>query len=1135
MQQRGMSIAVLMAVLALSCTGLQAQNITGSIVGQVSDPSGSAIPGAEISVRSTETGITAQTNTDTSGSYSIPNLLASTYEITARKEGFQAITVRGIQLLSAQTLRQDLKLAVGAVQQTVEVVGQAILIRTDSQTIGSSVGSRQAADLPLAGRTIDGLMGLAAGLETGGANPRISGSSYWGGTNFTLNGIGVNDSPNSRGQGTSGVSNFGFGNLPAPDSLQEFKIEAGNQSAEYRNVASIMMVLKQGGNAFHGLAYEFIQNTALNANTFLLNATGQPRAPSRLNQFGADLGGPVIRNRLFFYGAYRGVRNRFPRTANLSLPSMAMRSGDFSALCSAYSNGICATGTQLYNSFTGAPFLNNRIPANLITPQAKALAEFLPAPTNLSAPALPNGAPNYIAPVPNNAGINGVDFRMDGRLSSKDSVNGVFHWSQGAPWLLSSGSTPANYGNNADDGYTDYAISLTETHIFSPTAINEFRAAWVVHSPNHNGQNTDFNPATLFPQLPIVDNGGLPRMTMTGYTGMFTDAGKGYAFPEYDIEFVDNFTKVHGRHTFKFGVNETGYKNYTRQGGQALTGVTVTPLGAFTFSGQWTGNRGWPSQPSSQGNAFADFLLGVANTTNFAGPQTDYQVSSRDWEFYGQDSFQVTPKLTLNYGLRYVYQTPWHVRDYRVTYLDLKNNKLAIPQDSDTLTPPRLAIPALLAAYPYETTKQAGWPMSYSIPDKNNFAPRFGFAYRPFSGGKMVVRGGWGVYYDFYRSNASAYVNIFNPPWRTGSTWSSALPGRPTAPFLPDLTFQNPFPSTAETGPPSNPLIYMIGRNNVSPVTQQWSLTVEQQLRDNWMARASYVGAQTHHALYSREDINRPDVQRPNVPLQTQRIYQPWGEIGNTHTSGKVNFNQLQLELKKRLAAGFLVEAEYSYTRSRDNVPVTGGAQNPNNRNADYGNSEAILRQVLVVNYLYDLPVGRGRAFNLSNTILDKVAGGWSLSGVTAYRTGAPLSVSFTVPSSIVGWWGGRADAVARGSIYAGQQSGSHDVIGGVPWYNPGAFAPPQPWQWGNSERNSVYGPGSWNWDLGVQKSFAVTEAHRFQLRGDFLNAFNHFNLGSPNATIADTRDGGLPNPNSGKIFGGSGNRIIQLGLKFMF
>ena len=1115
------------ALLLCSVACINGQNITGSIVGSVTDSSGSVVPGAAITIRNQDTGLSTEALADQSGTYSVPNLQAGTYHIEARKEGFQSVDIHDVQLLAAQTVRQNITLTVGAVQQTVEIAGEAPLVRTDTQAIGTSVGSRQVADLPLPARSIDGLIALAPGAETTGGNPRISGSSYWGGNNFTLNGVGVNDSANSSAAYTSTITNLGEANMPAPDSLQEFKIDS-SQNAEYRNVTTISMVTKAGTNAYHGLAYEYIENTDLNANTLLLNATGQPRTATKVNEFGADLGGPVKKNKLFFYGSYRGITDRYSTTVSLNLPSLAMRNGDFSAL----------KGTQLYNPFTGAPFLNNQIPTSMFAPQAKALLQYLPTPTNLASASLPNGAPNYIAPVPNIADINGTDFRMDGQISAKDSAYGVFHWSQGSPWFVANGSYPANYGNNENNGYSDYAVSATETHIFSASAVNDFRAAWVVHANNHNGQNTTFNPATLFPQLPIVNNGGLPTMTISGYTGMFSDAGLGYPYPEYDIELNDNFTKIHGRHTFKFGMDETGYKNYTNQGGQALTGTTVQPLGVFAFSGQWTGNKGWPSDPSSQGNAFADFLLGTANSSNFAGPETNYQVSSRNWEFYGQDTFQVTSKLTLNYGMRYTYQSPWAVRDNRVTYLDLKNEKLAIPENSNTLTPPPLAIPSLLSAYPFETTQQAGWSTSYSIPNKDNFGPRFGFAYRPFSGTRTVIRGGYGIYYDFLRSNASAYTAIFNPPWRLGSTWSSQIPGKPSAPFLPDLTFQNPFPSAGQSGPPSNPLLYMIGQNNQSPRVQQWNLTLEHQLGNNWMVRSTYIGAQTHHALYSRENINIPNVQQPNVPLQNQRPFQPWGEIDDTYTGGKVNFNQLQLELNKRFSSGFLVQVQYSYTRSMDNVPTTGGAQNPNNNDGDYGNSDSIPRQVFVMNYLYDLPVGAGRTVNISNKILNGVVGGWSASGITTYRTGAPLSLSFTVPSSVVGWWGGRPDAVSGGQIYSGQQSGSHDVIDGVQWFNPAAFAPPQEWQWGNAERNNIYGPGFWDWDIGLQKAFPVREKSRLQLRADLLDAFNHFNLGSPSssaAAIPDTRDGGLPNPSAGKIFGGSGNRVIQVGLKFMF
>jgi carboxypeptidase family protein len=1132
--------ALMICCVMLAAFRGNAQNITGSIVGYVSDSSGAAAPGTVITVLNQGTAASVDATVDESGSYTVPNLLAGEYQIRAKKDGFQTVEVKNIQLLSAQTVRQNFTLQPGGVQQTIEVSSQAPLIHTDSQTIGGSLGSKQVSELPLATRSIDGLLTLAPGVSTAGNNPRISGSNYWGGNNFTLNGISVNDVGNGGAAYTSGVPALGTANLPAPDSMQEFRVDSGNQNAEYRDVATVTMMLKQGDNTFHGLAYEYLQNKVLNANQFLLNAAGQPRPDSKFNQFGASLGGPILKNKLFFYGSYRGVRDKFSNTAKLTLPSLAMRNGDFSALCTTFSSGTCVKGTQLYNPFNGRPFVNNQIPAGMIAPQATALLKFLPAPTDLRSLGLPNGSPNYVAAVPNNAGINGVDFRMDGQLSSSDSLNGVFHWSKGSPWSLSSGSYPANYGNNADYGYTDFLVNATETHTFSPTAVNEFRAAWVVHASVRTGQNTDYPTQSLFPQLPIVDNGGLPTMTMTGYTGMFYDYGKGYPFPEYDIEFIDNFTKIAGRHTFKFGADETGYKNYIRQGGPALSASLGNPLGTLTFTGAWTGNKGWPGMGSSQGNTFADFLLGTASTSNYAGPLTEIVTYSRDWEFYAQDTFQVNSKLTLNYGLRYVYQSPWRVRDDRVSFLDLKNNKLALPQDSDTATTPPLAIASLMSAYPFETTKQAGWPKSYFSADTNNFAPRLGFAYRPFSGTRTVIRGGWGIYYNFIPGFIGAHENIFNPPWRSGSSFSSQLPGNPTGPFLPDLTFQNPFPSSVQSGPAANPLIYMTQRNLVNPIMQQWTFTLEQQLSNDWAVRASYIGAQTHHMFWYAGDINKPNIQRPNVPLQAQRPYQPWSQINATQSGGSVNFDQLQLEVNKRFSSGFLVQGNYAFTRSLDDLPLVGGPQNPNNFRAEYGNTDSIPRQVFSLNYLYEIPVGHNRQVNISNRFLDAVIGGWSISGITIYRTGSPFSVSFNVPSSIVGWQGGRADAVSGASIYAGQ-SGSHDVVNGVQWFNTAAFQAPQPWAWGNSSRNSVYGPGFWNWDLGLQKLFSITEHHSLQLRGDFLNAFNHFNLANPTTgtvttTIADLRDGGLPTPTAGKILTGTGNpRVIQLGLKYMF
>jgi hypothetical protein len=323
---------------------------------------------------------------------------------------------------------------------------------------------------------------------------------------------------------------------------------------------------------------------------------------------------------------------------------------------------------------------------------------------------------------------------------------------------------------------------------------------------------------------------------------------------------------------------------------------------------------------------------------------------------------------------------------------------------------------------------------------------------------------------------------------------------------------------------------------------------LEQQFAAHWMARATYVGSKTTHGLFYASDINRPNVQQPNIPPQQQVTYQPWSQVLYTYTGGYGNFNQLQLELLKRLSSGLQLQAEYNFTSSLDNTPIVGGPQNPWNAAADYGNSDGLPRQTLVVNFIYDLPVGRGRArLAGSHWLVDGVLGGWTVSGIGTYQTGAPSSVAFVVPAGYVGWQGGRADLAPGADLYAGQQD-SHDVINGVQWFNTAAFAPPQPWQYGNSERNILYGPGLWNWDIGIRKSFGIGGHTRLQFRVDLFNAFNHVNLdfgreypqqgGGATTVIADTRDGGLSNPTSGKIFSAGtlpGPRVIQLGLKLEF
>jgi hypothetical protein len=414
---------------------------------------------------------------------------------------------------------------------------------------------------------------------------------------------------------------------------------------------------------------------------------------------------------------------------------------------------------------------------------------------------------------------------------------------------------------------------------------------------------------------------------------------------------------------------------------------------------------------------------------------------------------------------------------------------------------------------------------------KDNWAPRFGFAFRPSS--NTVIRGGYGIYYNFIIRAFGAY-DANNIPFGTNTaTNSSTLPGKPTSTYLPDVTFDNPFGS-AVANISLNPTVYYQQPDLKNAIIHQWNLTAEHQFFRSWMARISYVGSETHHLPWYASDINVPTAQIPNATVQKERPYQPWATINSVRSGGDQSYNQLQLESIRRFGGNSSLQLEYAYTRSLDDVESSGGPQRPYLPALDWGNSTGIHRHQLVANYVYSLPFGRGKTFlNHSSHLVDSLVGGWRVSGITTYATGAPFSVAFSVPSTYVGWLGGRADRMPGAPLYA--KGGGHNVIKGVQWFNPAAFGPPEPWTWGNSGRNILWGPGFSNWDISALKEIPLRNELRMTFRADFLDAFNHFNLNNPSATVASTSYGGSPIATAGMIQGGSGNRIIQLGTRVTF
>jgi hypothetical protein len=1099
---------ILISALLSACSSvLSAQEATGRIVGTVYDPSGAVVPGAHLVITNTATHVSRETSTDSSGYYQVLSLPVGSYTISADHKGFTSVTTSASALDINQSLKIDIKLPVGSTSETVTVETTATTVETINPTLGATVSSRPVQDLPLNGRNSLDLALLQPGVAPAD-NPGNGGAAS-ANTAFSVSG-GRNDSTTfilDGGNNNNLLSN-GVVYNPNPDAIQEFKIITSNFEAEYGRSAGgvVTVVTKSGTNAFHGSAFEFNRNNAYNANRYFNNARGLSRNILKRNQYGGTFGGPILKDKLFFFAAYQGQReNQILSSAAVTPFSPAEIQGDFSA--SPRKSSI-ATFLQAHPFFqpNAALAAQGIMDPTKIDPVAKAY---------IQAGLIPAAIGNQIFQNPAQNNRDEITGKFDWHPTEKNSFNVLLGRSQN-PNL-----NPANvpgFGTTTIN-HRQFA-NFTFTRILSPTMLNEF------HATAQRNDNLQAVPAAKLPLPNALGVGinsdnptGPTRLTFTGMTIGFSVQGP-TSLIDNTFALSDTFSWTHGKHTMKFGGSFSPYQNNT------LFDFFIN--GSFGFSTR-NGAR----------DTHANFLLGLPRTyTQF--PAAPSNIRSKATYLFAQDEWKIASNLTLSYGLRYEYSTP---------KLDTAGRSFSVVPGQRSTVFPNAPVGLVFPGDP-------GVPKGANFPDKNDFAPRFGFAWQPFKSSKTSVRGGIGVFYDILKGEDNLQFNGQPPFFGFASfTYPSAVGAGP-------YTFMtNPFTSTGNPNPfPSRPPdhnvnitqafgafgdggVFFVDPHLRTPYTYQYNLSVEQELPTRMVLQAAYVGT-TSHKLTALTDVNPFDP----ATIHTATPHRILNETpGNTDSSfsfleefrnaSDANYNSLQLSLRRQspTSVPFLGTVYYTlaYTYSH-NIDNASGFRNSTSTVPVFSpglfraSSDFDLRHVFSFSGGWDLPFNRGPK---------RLVKGWSLYPIITYRTGYPLTVTADLATS-------KNDPGPSGAGDAGLTHAN--LIGpvlyfdphrtqtfggntGAFFFNPGAFDNSNPTPpYGTAPRNLLRGPSRTNMDLALAKSTPLYgERVGIELRVEAFNIFNHTQFLNP--------DTNPDNTTFGQISSTYDPRILQLGVRIKF
>lgn len=1078
-QHKRNSCGCLMALLIFfySSGTVLAQAISGTVVGAVRDSSGAMVAAATITATNSETGISQATTAGADGGYTIPNLAPGVYKVTAQFQGFTTAVALSTPVRVEQTTRVDFTLSPGETSQQINVTGEAPLVESTTSDLGQVVESRQMQALPLNGRLFEQLVTIVPGAVQAGwsdfaENPSAAGAVTptqavvnglpWSGNYYMVDGV----------HNTEPLNAF-ISITPPLDSINEFKVETSNPNAEYGSFggAIINLTTKSGTNEFHGEVFDFLRNDDLNARDFF----AQTKAPYKSNQFGGTFGGPIVKNKLFFFASYQQLLAHQGQTNILTVPTTLQR------------QGILTEGSQpaIYDPLSGLPFPNNTIPTNRIDPVAQQVANLFPLPN------LPGLANNYVDNTVNTENAPQGDIKIDYQVTARDHVFGresAFHkdFTNPSPGnvFMMGGPNSVAFNQNAVVGWD---------RAFSPSLINEVRIGFnrfnVVDTANSFGM--DENNTLGIPNGNISGlayTSGIAQFNISGFSSTgdpgWTDAKRIANIFDY----TDNVTWVKGKHTLKFGGDIQRIQS-------TLTNSQDDPRGIFNFNGNYTSNQG----ASGTGNPFASFLLGNPNYVARDFVNTVPAVRMTFAGFFVQDDYRVTQSFTINVGLRWDLFTSPVEKYNRQSNFDPATGLIDLAS-SDNRGP--------------------NVNNSYG-----NWGPRIGLAYSP-DKGKTAIRAAYGISYFPDNFGATGGTLERNYPFFTISQLNTPTPFTPfwtvsgngliapiTVPYTPGGTLI----------PPPGFGVFYVASNFKQDEAQVWNFSVERQLPGNMMLSVAYVGTHGLH-LYRDLQLNQalpgPGLVEPRLPFYSVAPNIP--TVDQRNGDGTSHYNALQVKAEKRFSSGLYFLAAYTWSKTMDNTTTL---VYPYNDSLNYALSNGFklvdIPQNFVFSYSYELPFGTGKHLaNGFSGVANQLVSGWSVNGITTFQAGQPLGV--TVANNLLNnnGYSNPAD-ITCGNVSMLKTVGA--------WFDTSCFTAPSPYTFGNSGVGHIRGPGIDNWDFSLAKDTAFgSEKRRLRLEADFFNLFNMAHFSNPNTTLGNAGFGAI---------GGDRlpPRLIQLGAKFTF